>query len=71
MRPTTCPACGYEYDTPARYLAGNGCPRCGELIGPVGALAPDTGAMDLFLTALFGGAVLGALTAAILIFSRG
>jgi len=69
MEPITCPACGYEFDTPAPSPDGPGCPRCGEPAGAPGE-RPGPG-VETFLGAVLGGTTLGLLTAAILILGRG
>jgi hypothetical protein len=66
MQPITCPACGYEFVTPAPGLAGPECPRCGE---PTGQPAPGVDP-TVFLSAAVGGTLLGLLAAAILLIGR-
>ena len=69
MPSITCRACGYEFEKAARSEAGPCCPRCAEPIGlPAGSAHAI--AIETYLSAAFGGAVLGLIAAAILFLGR-
>ena len=66
----TCPACGYELVNPAYDQSGPCCLRCGD---PIPSLADNPAslvALETYLGAAVGGAVLGLVVAAALLLGR-
>jgi len=70
MQATTCPVCGYEFDTPAAGQAGPCCPRCGDAIAPPAGGWPPAVALETYVSAALGGAALGLVAASILLLRR-
>ena len=70
MQPLTCPACGHEFETPHPGPDGPACPRCGECVVSLVGRWPPAVAVETYLAAALGGAVLGLLAASILLLGR-
>ena len=70
MPSITCRACGYEFEKAARSEAGPCCPRCAEPVGSPAGFAARAIAIETYLSAALGGAVLGLIAAAILFIGR-
>jgi len=70
MQPTTCPTCGHEFETPVPGEAGPCCPRCGEQIRSFVGSWPPVATLDTYLGVMVVGAILGLVTACILLLGR-